>query len=138
MNNNEIKKISDEATEKHLEHAVGIARDGLKSLLLINGGAASALIALTDRTGGSRDYTLAILFFGFGAIVTVAAFVFAYFSQLNYANSRMAHFNKDMQNVGRYQNQHVIFQNLTIACVLVSLALSFIGGASALCVARPQ
>jgi hypothetical protein len=91
-------------SEKHFEFAVNLARDALKSLLLVNGGAATALIALTDKTNGSKDYSGAIILFGVGAVFSVVSTCFGYFSQLNYANHRMEM--EDDQNATRSHTLH--------------------------------
>jgi hypothetical protein len=76
------------SSDKHFEFAINIAIEALKTLFLFNAGAAGALVALTDKANGSvtkatgvpsHDYTQAVLFFGVGAVCSVAAFVFGYF-----------------------------------------------------------
>ena len=80
--------MSDGSGDHHLGHAVDVAIEALKALLLLNGGAATAFIALTGKGQGSIDYSVSVLAFGIGAWLTVLAFAAAYFSQLSYANYR--------------------------------------------------
>jgi hypothetical protein len=80
--------------DKHFELAVSLAREGLRSLAIVNGGAAIAMIALVGHLldGNSaamsvaRPFLLSIVLFGAGTMVGVLALFFAYFSQLEYAN----------------------------------------------------
>jgi hypothetical protein len=73
--------------DTHFELAVALSRDALRGLLLVNGGAATALVALMDKSNNNHDYTSSILWFGAGTVGAVISTCFAYFSQLNYANS---------------------------------------------------
>ncbi|HEY4943594.1 MAG TPA: hypothetical protein VII56_19355 [Rhizomicrobium sp.] len=123
--------MSDDA-ERHYELAVALSRDVLKGILLINGGAASALIALTDKT--SKDYSLAVLWFGCGAIAAIVSTAFGYFSQLYYANHRL---NVGQGDSGTRSHQfHQLYQALAILSVIASLALSVLGMMVAVNVAR--
>lgn len=111
-----------DTTIKHFELAVGLATEALKALLFVNGGAAAALVALTDRTGSKHDYSQSIITFGIGALVTVASLMFGYFSQLAHANSRYAADYLDEPGRKRHQKWHVTLN--TVAFVLAVLALA--------------
>lgn len=104
--------------DKHLELAVQISRDALKSLLLVNGGAATALIALMEKSG--RDYTSAVMWFAAGTVGAVISICFGYFSQLHYANHRL--------NSASYSKVwHDRWQIAAIASVLATLGLMVTG-----------
>jgi hypothetical protein len=112
--------MSDLDTEKHFEFAVELSRDALRGLLIVNGGAATALIALMDKSDGSRDYTWAIILFAAGAVGAVVSNCFGYFSQLNYANHRMD------GSTSSYKG-HRTWQVATILVVGVTLVLMVSG-----------
>jgi hypothetical protein len=109
--------------EKHLELAVELSRDALKALLLVNAGAASALIALTDKSSGGKDYSVPIILFGCGAVATLLAYFFGYFSQLNYGNHRFAQRSKSYF-------WHRVFQALAIVACIISLGFAIFGMAN--------
>ena len=76
---------------KNLDHAITFAVEGLKSLLLLNGGSAIALLtligALTVHPEAAVRLSLdaikaAIVYFGSGVGAVAMAFVFAYFAQI--------------------------------------------------------
>ena len=115
-------RMSDKSSDHHLGLAVNISIEGLKALLLLNGGAATAFVALSGQTNGSRDYSFAILAFGVGATFAVAAFLAAYFSQLSYGNHRLElEKMNNMQQKKEYKDHH-FWQ--TIAFVFVGLSLA--------------
>lgn len=118
--------MADRASDQHLELAVKLSIEALKSLLLLNGGAATALIALSDKSEKS-DYGIAIILFGLGAILSVLAFIFGYFSQLQYANSRWASEYSNHAEVNKRHKQHLIFQKITLVVVALSLVASASG-----------
>jgi hypothetical protein len=101
---------NEESAEKHFGLAVDLARDALKALLLINGGAVSALIALADKAG--RDYSLGVLLFGCGAIAAVISTALGYFSQLHYANHRLEI--ADGGDGTHMHSRHCLYQSLTL------------------------
>jgi hypothetical protein len=79
-----------EDVRHHYALAVGILRDTLKGLLLVNAGSAVALIAMAGVAGRAVGMNLnliaiAVIYFGFGAIVSVLASAVAYEAQLAYA-----------------------------------------------------
>lgn len=72
--------------EWHWEQGIKFALEGMKVMLLLNGGAA---IALLTFLGHSTNFPLhnaawSLLAFGAGALFTVIAFFSAYMTQLNY------------------------------------------------------
>jgi hypothetical protein len=115
--------------EKHFEMAVDLARDTLKGLLLVNGGAAIALIALMDKSGSGKDYTGAVLWFAAGAVFAVVSSTFGYLSQLHYANHRM-------DSDQRMHTLHKRWQVAAIISVVATIALMVTGIVSAACAAR--
>jgi hypothetical protein len=113
--------------DRHFEFAVDLSRDALKGLLLVNGGAATALIALMDK--GAKDYTYAVMLFAAGAVGAVVSTCFGYFSQLNYANHRLT---------GNMQAHagHRRWQSATIAAVIATLVFMVAGIVEAAITAR--
>jgi type III secretory pathway component EscT len=111
-------------SEKHFEMAVDLARDALRGLLLVNGGAATALIALMDKSGGRHDYTFAILWFAAGSVAAVISSLLGYFSQLYYANHRTS-------NNTRMHALHLRWQTAAILAVIVTLGFMIAGIISA-------
>jgi len=122
------------SSDKHFEHAINIARDGLKALLLFNVGAAGALVALTDRTQNSKDYTFPILFFGCGAICSTITYVIGYLSQLSYANHCLQIEKK--QSGAADLAKHNSLQSLIFKFVAVTLFFTLLGIGAAFVVAR--
>lgn len=116
----------------HLGRAIDLSIEGLRALLYLNGGAAAALIALTGKGTGGQDYAVSISWFGIGAILTTIAFVFGYFSQLAYGNSR----NSMGYETLSHHRRHQICQWGAIVVVLLSLLCSGFGGWSALDTAK--
>ena len=112
-------------TDKHFELAVNLSIEGLKALLLLDGGAAAALIALTDKGEGAQNYSMAIVFFGAGAVAAVTAFIFGYFSQLHYAN-HLVDIEAKRPFSANYL-KHKIFQGVAILAVLAALVFGIMG-----------
>lgn len=111
------------SSDKHYELAVGIATEALKALLLLNGGAATALIALSSQAG--RDFTSAIVAFGIGAFCAVVAFVVGYFSQLSYGKSVAAYETNRPDEARIFHRNHRVIQIIAIVFILGAL---FAGG----------
>jgi hypothetical protein len=118
------------------EHAVGIARDGLKALLLFNLGAAGALVALTDKTNNAHDYTFAILFFGAGSFFALITYLVGYMSQLSYANHCLETEKRNDKDAKMELDRHKRFQNLAFGFIFVTLLLSLLGIGAAFLAAR--
>jgi hypothetical protein len=78
--------------EWHWEQGTKFAIEAMKALLVINGGAAVALLAFAGQIGknGGDPASIAsrlgnsLLGFGFGALFATIGFVAAYFTQLHY------------------------------------------------------
>ena len=115
------------ASEKHFEMAVELARDSLKALLLVNGGAATALIALMDKTDKAHNYTVPILFFAAGAVGAVVSSCLGYFSQLNYANHRMHNEDRKSVDAADSHKKHLIWQTTTLIAVGITLIFMLLG-----------
>lgn len=112
------------SSDRHFGYAVNIAVEGLKALLFLNGGAATALIALTGNAERGPDYRPAVICFGFGAVFATVAIMVGYFSQLSYANHRL----KSEQGIdGPELLKHARAQWISIGIVALSLAASGIG-----------
>ncbi len=82
--------MTNQSSDHHFSLAVNLSIEALKALLLLNGGAATALITLTKKSPNGVDFSLAVLIFGFGVFLTVVAMAAGYFSQLAYSNHRLA------------------------------------------------
>lgn len=111
-------------SEAHFDHAVKLSIEGLKSLFLLNGGAATALIALTDKTSGRPDYSVPIVLFGIASFLAVLTFVVGYFSQLSYANYRFSVENDQYTAADQAIDRHVLYQRIGICLVCLSLVAS--------------
>jgi len=123
--------MADHNSDHHFGLAVSLSIEALKALLLLNGGAATALIALTDKTQGTVPYGPAVAAFGFGAFLTVVAFACGYFSQLAYANHRFAH---DHEQDGKNAHvNHLRWQRGAIVCVVLAFVAWVLGMLLALC-----
>jgi hypothetical protein len=120
-----------EDQRKHFELAVNILRDGLRGLLILNGGAAVALMALA----GSSEHTNAInvpllgrsiVAFGSGAVLSLLVTLLAYVAQLHFANSERF---KDNQQASRlYYWQYRILKNAAwLVAVLPLILTPFLG-----------
>jgi hypothetical protein len=114
----------DNHQEWHWGEGTKYALEGMKTLLLLNGGSAVALLAFvgnlkrSDATPGATATPLptvgcAILCFGFGALCVAVAFSFAYVAQLMYGNKRVDH--------------ALIFHYLTYGTIVLSV-LAFVAG----------
>ena len=110
--------------EKHFEFAVELSRDALKALLLVNGGAATALIALMDKSGNSKDYTCAVLLFAAGAAGAVVSTCFGYFSQLNYANHRKHSESHPYKLHRRWQIAAILMVALTVGFMVAGIVVA--------------
>ena len=119
--------MAHESSNHHFGLAVNLSSEALKSLLWLNGGAATALIALTDKQLGSVDYSCAVLLFGLGAFLTVVAMACGYFSQLAYANHRLAVEDADATKAKNKHAWHEGWQKAAIVLVLLGLATSAAG-----------
>ena len=128
--------MSNESSDHHFGLAVNVAIEALKSLLFLNGGAATALIALTNKTIGSPDFSRSILAFGLGVWCSVLALIFGYFSQLSYANGRFGSEYKEVSSSGKAFRRHVIFQYLGLAFVILSLLSGTLGMFLAYCASK--
>src|SRR5665213_2807589 len=123
-------------SEKHFEFAVDLARDALKALLLVNGGAATALVALMDKTDRAHNYTGSILFFAAGAVVAVISSCLGYFSQLHYANHRMEHESGNSEKATQTYKKHNQWQVATLVSVFITLIFMVLGIVTAAYVAK--
>ena len=121
------KIVADNSSEQHYALAVSIALEALKALLIVNGGAATALIALTGKAQDGPNYSLSILLFGLAALLNAATLTIGYFSQLSYANHRFAIEHEDTDGTTKNFKMHCAWQYCAMAVVLASLAASAAG-----------
>ena len=116
--------MSNGSSDHHFGLAVNLSIEAMKALLLMNGGAATAFIALSGKSQDSVDYSQAVLAFGFGVLFTVLAFTAGYFSQLSYANHRLHIETGEPDKAKRQFNRHNLFQRFAIAFVIMGLCAS--------------
>ena len=119
--------MSEKSSEHHFALAVTVAVEALKALLLVNGGAATALIALSDKSMGHSKYGNAVLFFALAALLNATTLVVGYFSQLAYANHRFYREQDDVGNAEASFKWHNVGQIAAICLVLMSLLASAAG-----------
>lgn len=110
-------------SDEHFKLAVGIAIEGMKAGLYVNAGAATALIALMEKGQNPRAASCAIITFGLGAVVSVLAFGGGYFSQLNYANHRLAVEKGNAESASQALSLHRRWQWVTIFLTTISICL---------------
>jgi hypothetical protein len=118
------KIVADNSSEQHFALTVSIAIEALKALLIVNGGAATALIALTGKAQNGPNYSLAILLFGLAALLNAVTLIIGYFSQLSYANHRFAVEQQDTVEITKNFKAHCVYQYCAIAVLSASLAAS--------------
>jgi hypothetical protein len=70
----------------HWEQGIKYAIEGTKALLLLNGGAAVALLAFLPNMQDRAPTANSLVCFGVGALLAVVVFIFAYLTQLYYGN----------------------------------------------------
>src|ERR1700747_1297816 len=112
------------SSDTHFDHAVNLSIEGLKSLFLLNGGAATALIALTDKAPGTPDYSVPTVLFGVASFLAVLTFVVGYLSQLSYANHRLFTEIREREKAKREIKRHDRRQCIAICLVCLSLLTS--------------
>ena len=82
----------DDHQKWHWGESNKFAMEAMKTLLLLNGGSAVALLAFVGNLKGSNataplpSIGSAMLCFGLGALCAALAFIFAYLAQLEYGN----------------------------------------------------
>ena len=119
--------MSESSSEHHFALAVTVAVEALKALLLVNGGAATALIALSDKSMGHSKYGNAVLLFALAALLNATTLVVGYFSQLAYANHRSSREQNDVGGANVSFKWHRISQTAAVGLVLASLLASAVG-----------
>jgi fucose permease len=112
--------MASSSSDHHYGLAVTVAVEAVKALLLVNAGAAAALIALTDKVDGARNYSVAILWFGIGAWCAVLAFIVGYFSQLSYANHKYQDEHSNAAQAKEQYRNHQRFQRIAVYLVIAS------------------
>lgn len=132
--------MSGQNADEHFKHAVTISIEALKALLLVNAGAAAAFVALMDRSPATADYSSAIVLFGAGAVLTLIAFVIGYYSQLNYAHSRLEAYKSEFDpfrsvHADKFHKWHMTLQVIAGIAVGLSIFCGVVGMANAYWVA---
>jgi hypothetical protein len=125
-----------EAFHKANEAATSGANLALRMSLLINGGAAVALLAFIKDLGEEQQHAVAdtLVWFGFGVTIAVLALAFAYFT--NYSAGQLAisrlpidqhPYFRDGPATARWRWRYWVFLSAAIFLGLVSVALFVIG-----------
>lgn len=115
----------------HWDQGNKFAVEGLKVLLLLNGGAAVALMTFLghlNQKGVTAAAGSALVVFGLGALSTTVAFACAYASQLQYGN--------DARGVEGARSKATFWHNLTYGAVIASGVLFLVGLLVAWCAMR--
>lgn len=113
----------DKGSNRQFQAAIRIAVDTQGALLLLNGGAALALIATTSRSDARHSYALSIACFGTAALAAVIGLVLSYFSQLSYAGAVREAENDDLVKAGAMRERYEIFSRLAISFVMLSIGV---------------
>ena len=87
-----IPASHDDHEKWHWAEGNKYAIEGIKTLLLLNGGSAVALLAFIGnwKEGPRPSIGSALLWFGAGALCAAVAFIGAYMTQLNYGSRRQS------------------------------------------------
>jgi len=113
--------------DEHFKLAVDLSKEALKAVFLLNAGAATALIALMDKTNSHYNYSLAIIFFGVGVLLSTASFCLGYLSQLCYANHRLSHHENDPSGARQHHRRHSIYQTMALVSIVLAVVMASIG-----------
>ena len=114
----------------HNEAAMNYAGQYIKALLILNGGAALALLAVVGQIyskQGSLDSGLppslisSLIYFGYGGLTAVLTALFAYFTELFHADRANARHNKNI-NIKKIE---IIGNAFHIIAVLTSISCVF-------------
>jgi len=116
--------MENNSSDHHFALTVNISIEALKALLIVNGGAATALIALSSKSPDGLNFGVAVLLFGLAALLNSVTLVTGYFSQLAYANHRLAFEQQDMAEATKCIKQHDCWQLVAVGIVMVSLIVS--------------
>jgi hypothetical protein len=104
---------------------VSLSTEGLKALLLLNGGAVVALLAYLGRDPGARELAARVMyscaFFLGGLVLAAISFIFAYLTQL-------AFYNEDQEAALFWGLGHSFWLTAALVSATESL-LCFVGGA---------
>ncbi len=128
--------MTERASTEHFALGTKIAIEALKALLLVNGGAATALIALTTKAAKSPNYSIPVLLFGSAALLNSFTLVVGYFSQLSYANHCLSFENGEAAAAKTQLDRHEFMQWIAIGLVIAGFAFSVAGMATAFAEAR--
>jgi hypothetical protein len=108
--------------EWHWGNAVKYSVEGIKTVLLLNGAAAIALMTFANTHPLSRWGFAALLVFAFGAMLSALAFTCAYRTEQGYGNALYPGANRiDLWNKAQKWNAY------TIWTVLLSVLMFFAG-----------
>jgi ABC-type nickel/cobalt efflux system permease component RcnA len=95
----------------HLEQGIKFAIEGIKALTIINGAAAIALMTFGTAQRSFSPATIQVLVFAVGAGISVAVFVLAYKTQLEYGNAELNNAEEKRrawQNAQRWNNFSIL------------------------------
>ncbi|MGD0189448.1 MAG: hypothetical protein ABSD74_01770 [Rhizomicrobium sp.] len=118
---------SQDEADQSFALAINFSVEMHKAFLILNGGAATALVALMSKDARAPNFTLAVLSFGGGAVATVGAMAIAYCANLSYANHRQDIANGDKKAAQSHHREHVIFQVIWGGIAVIAFALAASG-----------
>ena len=115
----EMYKYECESHERATETAINFGNKLMNSLLLLNGGAATAIITFCSGYNGMRkDFSSSLLTFGLGILFTVLTILSAYIAQ-----SLWLKYNKIGCNI--FRKISVSLGGISFACLIVGILLAY-------------
>jgi hypothetical protein len=129
-------ELAREAFHKANEAATNAANLALRMSLLINGGAAVALLAFIKDLREEQQYAVAdtLVWFGFGVTAAVIALALAYFTNYSLGQAEISRVSidqppylRDGPATARWKRRYLAFLWASIIVGLISVALFVIG-----------
>lgn len=118
------------------EQAINSSNVILRTLIIIHGGAAVALLAFIGSIAGSEWFsparnvaklTMPLVWFGWGVVVTVVAMIFAYFTNYTTTGHTFAQIEDNQGAMKFYGVLKTIFHVIAVLAALGSLAIFLLG-----------
>ena len=111
----------------HWQEAQKFAIEGIKVLLLINGGAAVALLTFIGHASPTNVSAMgkALIIFGLGALLAAFDLMFGYLANLHYGNEELAA--KNQQKAASARSSAMFWHYMGYTFFILS-ALFFVGG----------
>jgi hypothetical protein len=136
MADNDYRRAAYEAFHKANEAATNAANLALRMSLLINGGAAVALLAFIKDLEGRQQHAVAdtLVWFGFGVTTAVLSLAFAYFTNYSVGQLEISRvwtdqppYVRDGPVTARWRWRYRAFLGIAILLGLISVALFVVG-----------